>query len=200
MLLSCHRKVEVTRLSCCAKDEGIAMQTLLPLPANSASIYQLPGEWTDQDNRRLTLDELKGKVQVVAMVFTHCGYTCPRIVADMKAIADAIPAKEKNRVDCLLISFDPERDTPQQLSRFAVQQQLDDHWTLLHGNADQIRELSLLLNIKYQKLPNGDFSHSNAIFILDQQGAIVQSLEGLDPHPETAVETIHQLIKRSATL
>jgi protein SCO1 len=199
LLLSCHQKAAVTHLSCCTKDKSVAMQPLLATPITNTSIYQLPGEWTDQHNRPFALGELKGKIQLVAMVFTHCGYACPRIVADMKTIADAVPATEKNQVGFTLVSFDPERDTPQQLSRFAAQQQLDQHWTLLRGDADLVRELSLLLNIRYQKLPNGDFNHSNSIFVLDQQGTVVRSFEGLGSHTEIAGQAINQLVSRPTT-
>lgn len=163
-----------------------------PLAA-SASIYQLPGVWNDQHDHALPLAALKGKVQVLAMIFTHCGYACPRLVQEMRDIEDSLSAAEKKEVGYVLVSFDTERDDPAQLGRYAGQQGLDDHWVLLHGNAGQVRELSMVLNVKYQATGDGNFSHSNAVFILDKQGAVRQTLEGLGSNAALAVQTIGRL-------
>lgn len=219
--LSCHRKQLVeSRLSCCpqargavpagagvavqpgvAVQAGRAAQTKLAVktgvsPEAQSSIYQLPGNWTDQHNHRLALDELKGKVQVMAMIFTHCGYACPRLVQDMKAIADSLPGAEKDKVGFVLVSFDAQRDDPAQLARFAAQQGLGDHWTLLHGDPRQIRELSMVLNVKYQDAGDNNYTHSNAILILNKQGAVTRSLEGLEAQTTVASEVINELVTR----
>jgi len=195
MTLSCHKAPAPARLSCCAKDGAVTASSLTGSLEANASVYQLPGEWKDAHNHSLELKELKGKVRVVAMIFTHCGYACPRIVQDMKAIQDSLAASEKDNIGYVLVSFDAERDDPAQLSRFAAEQGLDSHWTLLHGNRGQIRELSMLLNVKYQQLEDGNFNHSNSIFILDKKGKIVQSIDGLEPQTGLAVNTISRLVK-----
>jgi protein SCO1/2 len=115
-------------------------------------VYQLTGSWTDQHEKQLTLNKLQGHPQIVAMIFTHCAAVCPRVVEEMKAIRDSLPAPVKKEVGAVLVSFDPDRDTPAQLRSYAVQRQLDDHWELLQGSNDQVRELSMVLNVKYQKL------------------------------------------------
>jgi len=193
--LSCHKAPVSPRLSCCAKENATAASSLAGFPETNASVYQLPGEWTDAHNHSLELKELKGKVQVAAMIFTHCGYACPRLVQDMKAIEAALPDAIKNNVGFVLVSFDAERDDPAQLDRFAVQQGLNERWKLLHGGAGEIRELSMLLNVRYQQLEDGNFNHSNSIFILDKRGKIIQSLDGLEPQTALAVNTISRLVK-----
>lgn len=197
IVLSCHRKQLVTsRISCCPEVRTTAPATA-PLPSEvQSSIYQLPGTWTDQHNHEMQLNDLKGKVQVIAMIFTHCGYACPRLVQDMKAIADSLPAAEKDEVGFILVSFDSQRDDPAQLNRFASQYGLDDHWTLLHGDPGQIRELSMVLNVKYQDAGDNNYTHSNAILILDKQGSVSRSLEGLEAQTNVAHEMINQLVSR----
>jgi protein SCO1/2 len=189
-----RQKTAPAHLSCCAKDNAKFALSSNP-QADNSSIYQLAGQWEDQNARPLNLTQLKGKVQLMAMIFTHCGYACPRIVDDMKAIEASIPPSEKDSVGYVLVSFDSQRDDPQQLRRFAVEKQLGEHWTLLHGNPDQVRALSMLLNVKYQKLPDGNFSHSNSIIILDKQGTVRQSLDGLGSPMKITISTIHNLIQ-----
>ncbi|WP_051416651.1 SCO family protein [Asinibacterium sp. OR53] len=200
LVLSCNRRPVVAPKPCCAKEDAAAVSLLTTRLSGDASVYQLPGLWTDQHNHSLSLWDLKGKVQVVAMVFTHCRYACPRLVADMKAIQRALPTAEKNEVGFVLVSFDVQRDDPVQMSRFAGQQQLDDHWVLLHGNAGQVRELSMALNVRYQRLANGDFSHSNAIYILDRRGGIRQILDGVEAQTVSAALTIKGLVQHNDQL
>ncbi|MEO5968122.1 MAG: SCO family protein, partial [Ferruginibacter sp.] len=63
------------------KAEVIKVQPVGTL--SSESIYQLTDTFTTQDNKSITLSTFSGKPTVVAMVFTHCPYACPRITSDM---------------------------------------------------------------------------------------------------------------------
>lgn len=191
--LSCQKNIENASQVCCAKENHSIAPDRSGKSIHEASVYDLPGTWTDQNNDQASLESLKGKVQVVAMIFTHCGYACPRTIDNMKAIASRLPANEKDKVGFVLISFDPDRDSPQQLKAYAIAKQLDNHWTLLHGSEDQIRELSLLLDLQYDQQPDGNFSHSNAITVLDKQGVIVKRLEGLTINPAEAATAITAL-------
>ena len=190
---SCHRHAAVATLSCCAKPPHAPAFSVPDPLTPDASIYQLPGVWLDQHNHSVSLNALKGKVQVVAMIFTHCGYACPRLVQEMKDIEDSLSASERASVGYVLVSFDSRRDDPARLRQYAEEQRLDGHWVLLHGNADEVRQLSMLLNISYQPTADGNFNHSNAIVILDRQGTPRQTLEGLGSKAAMAVRTIGQL-------
>ncbi|MDP4150714.1 MAG: SCO family protein [Bacteroidota bacterium] len=196
LAVSCHKKSPDTRLSCCARDHAIGRPSTLSPALTDGSIYRLPGNWTDQHDRSFSLGELKGKVQVVAMIFTHCGYACPRIVADMKNMEDSLPAALSKNVDFVLVSFDSDRDTPARLHEFAAEEHLDNHWTLLHGGKDQVRELSMLLDVKYQRLPDGNFAHSNVVVLLNKEGEMVRHDDATERNAGLAVTTIRQLLDR----
>lgn len=166
--------------------------TAAPQP-NGQSLYQSAGQWHNQHGDTLQLSALQGKIPVVAMVFTNCAYACSRIVADVQQIEKQIPADKKDQVVFVLVSFDSERDQPARLKAFASQMQLDDSWVLLHGNEQEVKELSLLLDVKYKKQPNGDFAHSNGITLLDTQGAIVTRIEGLGADARPLLEEMKRL-------
>lgn len=160
---------------------------------DSESLYQMDGKWTTQNGETFQLSELKGKIPVVAMVFTSCTYACPKIIADIQTVKRQVPADKKEKMVYVLISFDTERDTPERLKEFAISQQLDDQWILLHGDEDEVREMSMLLNVKYKKQPNGDFAHSNEVTLLDTQGTIVAQVEGLGKDQKPIVDKIKTL-------
>ena len=144
------------------------------------SIYQLDGKWVTQNNKTITLSDLKGKVQVIAMIFTHCRYACPKIVDDIQEIEAQIPVNMKGKVGYTLVTFDVDRDSVGQLKAFAKDEGLDSNWRLLRGDEEEVRELSMLLDVNYEKLENGDFNHTSVITILDENGVKIHRHEGLE--------------------
>lgn len=157
------------------------------------SIYQLDGEWHTQDGDTVELSMLKGKIPVMAMVFTNCGYACPRMVEDMRNIEAQVPANKREDVRYVLVSFDAERDTPERLKAYAGEEKLGENWILLHGNEEDVRELSMLLDVQYKKQSTGDFAHSNSIALLNREGAIVAKVEGLGVDPAPILEKLKTL-------
>ena len=93
----------------------------------------------------------------------------------------------------VLVSFDSENDRGPQLQSFVKEMQLDDNWLILHGNTDDVRELSMLLEVKYKKQANGDFTHSSGITLLDTKGAIAAQIDGLGKDPATLIEKVKTL-------
>jgi protein SCO1 len=177
---------------CSQKPEAARAATPGP-QLNAQSIYQSTSEWHNQHGDTLRLGALKGKIPVVAMVFTRCTYACSRIVADIQQIEKQLPRDKKDKVVFVLVSFDSQRDQPARLQAFATQMQLDDRWVLLHGNEEEVRELSMLLDVKYKKQPNGDFAHSNGITLLNTQGVIVSRIEGLGVNAQPLLDEMKRL-------
>ncbi len=145
----------------------------------AASLYQLDAAFTADDGRPFRLGALRGRPVVLTMFFASCGYACPLLAADMQAIREKLPAAVRERTAFVLVSFDPERDTPAALQRYRQTRQLDGQWTLLHGSDDAVRELAALLGVKYRREPGGMFAHSNLITILNPEGEIVHQRNGL---------------------
>ena len=144
------------------------------------SLYQVGSSWTTQDADAIVLGDLKGQFVVVAMTYTRCEFSCPLIVADMKAIKQAVPARDQRNVRMVLITLDPERDQPEVMKAFATKNKLlPEQWTLLRGTADDVMEMAALLGVRYKKMPDGEFSHANIITILDPEGEMVYQQNGL---------------------
>lgn len=162
-------------------------------PLGDQSLYQLESKWTSDVGREVKLRVLHGRPQVVAMFFTSCQYACPAIVENMKEIERNLPEDLRGKVDFLLVSFDSERDTAANLHAYREKQRLPlKNWTLLRGGEDDVRELSALLGVNYQKDARGQFAHSNIISILDAEGVVAFQQTGLN---KDAAETITALRK-----
>ena len=159
------------------------------------SVYNLESHWTDQEKKHVMLPEFTGKIQVMAMVYTHCQSVCPRIVADMQTIDSKLLPEQKAAVNFLLVTIDPERDNPARLKQYAIENSLDNsRWKLLNGSKDDVLELAALLGVKYKKISDVDYAHSNLITVLNKQGEVVYQQQGLGTDPAKTLESINNLL------
>jgi protein SCO1/2 len=159
------------------------------------SIYPVGGNWENSEGKPFRLIELKGKIEVIAMVFTRCQYACPRIVGDIKTIESELSANVKSQVGFVLVSFDSKRDTSARLSEYAKEMGLGSEWTLLHGDEESVRNLSMVLDVKYEKHPDGGFTHGNVITVLDTNGTVIYRQEGLEENDSLTVDAINKLAR-----
>lgn len=161
------------------------------------SIYNSGAVWTNMNGEKKLLPSLKGKVRVIAMVYTSCQYACPIITADILRIEKAIPEKLKDKVGFALFSFDPQRDTPEALKKYFNKKDLGSgRWELFTSNEQGVRELAAMLGVKYKKDKDGEFKHSNLIFVLDQEGVVKHQQVGLNQDPHETVEAITKLAQK----
>jgi protein SCO1 len=168
-------------------------QTVTSNTIPAGSIFMLADTFQTQHADNFVLSYLAGKPTVLGMIFTNCGYACPRLTSDMKNIANKLKGN-REKVNFILISFDSERDTAAQLLKFAKQMGLDPGWILLHGNEQTVRTLSVLLNVQFEKDAEGNFSHSNLITLLDKNGSLKFQKEGLEADHTETISKINELI------
>lgn len=155
-------------------------------PAGGASLYDLPGDWTDQRGAALPLRALRGRPQLVAMVYTSCTATCPLIVAELQRIEAALPPAQRAELGVVLVSLDPDRDTPGLLSAYAERSRMDTaRWVLLRGSDADVRAMAGVLDERYRRLEDGEIAHTNGITLLDRDGVVRFHQERLGDHALT---------------
>jgi len=149
-------------------------------PVSDRSIYQLTSDWVTDSGNTTKLAALRGKPQVVAMFFASCQGACPILVHEMQSLKETFPAGTRTNVGFVLVTFDPEKDTPDALRAYRASRHLaDGQWTILRGRPEDAQELALVLGVKYRRETNGQFSHSNLITILNAAGEIAYQQNGL---------------------
>jgi protein SCO1/2 len=156
-----------------------------PLPGDS--VYQLPAPMTDQAGRAFDWRARRGRPQVVAMFYTSCRFICPLIVDSGKAVESALAPAERARIDLLLVSIDPARDTPEALMQVATKRGLESpRWTLARPRPQDVRPIAGVLGTRYRELADGEFNHTSALVLLDAEGRIVARTEkiGSQADPE----------------
>ena len=153
-----------------------------PLPGDS--LYQLRAELTSADAGHRALAELRGTPTLVTMFYTSCPGICPLLAFAMRRIDDALTPGQRANLRLVMISIDPERDTPAALTEFSRLNQLEGaRWLVASTPEPAVRELAAALGIRFRKLPDGGFSHSTVITLLDADGvarARTSKMTGLD--------------------
>ncbi|MFH1120498.1 MAG: SCO family protein [Bacteroidota bacterium] len=191
LLVSCNKNPEVKTKSCCSNEKPAGVMKDL----SGESVYHLTSSWTSQNNENLKLSHFRDKTVIAAMVFTHCESACPRIVADMKRIESSFSGKELEQISFLLISMDPERDTPGRLTEFAAVHKLNSNWTLICSGPDATMEVANVLGVRIKKLEDGGFDHSNTIHVFDREGVIVYQQNGFAVEQDETLKSIRNLIR-----
>ncbi|MBE9489689.1 MAG: SCO family protein [Bacteroidetes bacterium] len=158
------------------------------------SIFNLTTNWNTEEGETIQLNDLKGKTLVMVMIYTTCKAACPRLVADMRNIEKQIP--ETNNLHYVLVSIDPETDTPKRLKEFAIENRMDgEQWTFLQGTENGVREFANVLAVKYKQISPMDFSHSNIISVFNTGGELIHQQEGLGVDNKETVSKILELIQ-----
>ena len=178
----------------CCKSDSMSEKSLKE-SISGESIFNLDSRWVKQTKDSMSLNDLSEKITVAAMVFTHCESACPRIIADIQRIEKAFTKEELQKIQFLLISMDPVRDTPERFIEFSKNHQLNDNWICISSDNNATMEIANVLNVRIKPLSNGGFDHSNTIFLFDNNGNIVFQQNGLAQEPTEMIKQITSLIK-----
>lgn len=160
--------IVATALVSCSAPRTASRPATPAAEASSYSLYDIGSTWRDQRGEHKALASLAGRPVVVALVYTRCASTCPLIVESLKRIAAM-----RSDVAVALISLDPEHDDPSALAAYARRHALSDRWTLLTGTAEDVRDVSAVLALRYRRSSGATIDHSNTITLLDAAGRIV---------------------------
>lgn len=160
-------------------------------PISDLSIYNLPSKWTNQNGQNIEMKDLRGKVLVMVMIYTSCKSACPRLVADMRNIESRLPDNIKENVKLVLVSIDPEVDTPKRLKAFSIENKMEGkQWLFLRSTEENTREFAAVLAVNYKKIAPLEFSHSNIISVFNAEGELAYQQEGLGVNSDATIKKI----------
>lgn len=168
-------------------------------PAETASIYELELSLTDQSGSVRQIDLHRGHATLVTMFYGRCPMACPLLIDTLRAIEAAIPEAERRELRVLMVSIDPEHDTPAALAALAKARRLDpQRWTVAQVPKSDVRLLAAVLNVQYRELPDGQYNHTSVISLVDADGIIRSQTTVLGtPEPQFVAE-VRRLQARNA--
>jgi len=151
-----------------------------PGVAPGESLRAFDSTFLDQSGRPVTLASFGGRPVVLAMVYTRCRSTCPRLVADVQRLESHLTPAQRKRTWFVLVSLDPGHDRPDTLAAYAREHRLDaDRWRLLTGGGEAVRELAELLGVRVREDGDGVLAHSSNIYLLDSAGVVRAATVGV---------------------
>jgi protein SCO1/2 len=151
---------------------------------------------TDHTGKARTLADFRGKVVVMFFGYTQCPDFCPTTLSELAAAVGKL-GPDASRVQVLFVTVDPERDTPELLSRYVPA--FDPSFLGLYGDAAATAEVAKEFKVLYQKQPGptpGSYSmdHSAGTFIFDPQGRL-RVYESYGQGPDVFAHDIRALLQ-----
>ncbi|KPW42738.1 Sco1/SenC family protein [Pseudomonas amygdali pv. mellea] len=165
---------------------GLILSQLLPgsgsedqAALNDAGIVLLPKSrqlptlsMSDQNGAAVALDGLKGKWTLMFFGYTFCPDICPTTLAQIKQIRTELPEKVVERMRVVLVSVDPDRDTPQQLKQYLGY--FDKQYIGLTAPVADIQKLANAVSIPFipadTSKPNYFVDHSGNLALIGPDG------------------------------
>src|SRR6185503_14701947 len=118
--------------------------------------YQLRVPLEDETGSATTLAAFEGHPTLVALFYASCPNVCPLLVASLRRVERELDSASRGKLRVLLVSLDPERDTPLILAGLAERHALDrSRWKLARPRPSDVRAIASVLGIPYRRLPNG---------------------------------------------
>jgi protein SCO1 len=171
-------------------EEGERLSKIGPAP-----VFTL----TAQDGRQVSLKDLRGKVVVVTFIYTACTDTCPLLTAKMAALQDDLGSDFGPKIFFVSITVDPERDTPEALTRYAQAHGVNfAGWTFLTGMPDEIRTIAHQYGIYSKKQASGDVDHTFLTSLVDQHGTLRVQYMGVRFDPDELLRDLRSLLAEGA--
>ena len=131
-------------------------------------------ELTDQNNKKITNADYKGKVYVLEFFFSTCPTICPKMNKNMVAIQNQFFGNPNFGIAS--ISIDPEHDTAEVLKAHAeILGAKSSNWHFLTGDKKYIFDLAnkgFNLYAGENSKVNGNFEHSGLFALIDKNGNI----------------------------
>jgi len=129
---------------------------------------------TGHDGKPRTLADFRGKAVVLFFGFTHCPDVCPTTLAEAAAVMKTL-GKDAGRVQVLMVTVDPERDTAEVLAKYVPA--FHPAFLGLYGDAAATQRAAKEFKIYYEKRPGATPStysvdHSGQSYVLDPRGRL----------------------------
>ena len=116
-----------------------------------------------------SLADLKGRWSLLFFGYTYCPDICPMTLMHMNRLMKRLSEEEREQLNVVLVSVDPERDRPEQLGQYM--DYFNPDFTALTGNPDNMKKLAAQLNAFYARVDREDggylMDHSANIVLLD---------------------------------
>lgn len=149
----------------------------------------------DSNGKLRTLHDFKGQALAIFFGYTQCPDVCPTALSQLAQAMHLLGDRAAD-VQVIMITVDPERDTPAILTEYVTLFHPD--FIGLSGTAEQLHKTAQSFKAFYVKTPSLQanqygIDHSSAFYLFDSTGSI-RSLLNSDASPEDLAHDLRLLL------
>ncbi len=159
----------------------VALAVLQPqvsnvLPSTGKALVGGPFTLVDHTGKTVTEKDFRGRYMLVYFGFTHCPDVCPTGLQVMAAALEKVGAKAE-QVTPILITVDPERDTPEQLASYVPS--FYPRLVGLTGSPEQVGAALKAYRVYAKKVEDPKsaagftFDHTSLLYLMDRNGEYI---------------------------
>lgn len=146
---------------------------------------------------RVTEETFKGAPTLIYFGFTYCPDICPGTLVAINRAYDALP-DDIAPPQTLLITVDPERDTPEALASYVATAAFPDNLIGLTGSDAQIAAASESFLAQYERIETPDslaeytMDHTSLLYLMDENWQLATFFAEADADPDFMAQCLAQ--------
>jgi cytochrome oxidase Cu insertion factor (SCO1/SenC/PrrC family) len=146
------------------------------LPSTGQALVGGPFTLVDHTGKTVTDQDFRGRYMLVYFGFTYCPDVCPSGLQVISAALDQVGAKALKVVP-ILVTVDPERDTPAQLAQYVPS--FHPRLVGLTGSPEQVSAAIKAYRVYAKKVEDPKssagytYDHTSIAYLMDPQGRYV---------------------------
>ncbi len=176
-------------LSACDGAEQVAASDL-PQSCTTRTYSEIGGPFalTNQAGERVSEADFAGRPTLVYFGFTYCPDVCPMTLVTIDRAMEMLPEGVGEDLQTLLISVDPERDTPEAMQSYVASDAFPEGLQGLTGTPDEIAAAADVFKAGYNRVEDAGstagytMDHTSIVYLMDENW----SLKTFFTHQETA--------------
>lgn len=167
------------------------------LAASQAAIGRRLSEatLTDQQGKRISLSQFRGRPLVISPIYTACYMVCPTTTTNLRNVARvANGVLGESAFTVLTVGFDTAHDTPERMREYARARGIDSPgWVF--ASADAASAARLFAEIGFTFVPSGGgFNHMVQATVVDADGRVYRQVYGQQFETPLLVDALKRLV------
>jgi protein SCO1 len=151
---------------------------------------------TGADGQPVSLSDFRDKVVVLYFGYTFCPDVCPTTLTDMKQVMKLL-GKKADDVQFIMVSVDPERDTPEKLNEYVTY--FDPRFIGLTGTPEEVVAAATPFGVIFEKHEGTAATgylvdHTATLNVIDTDGRM-RLLYPFDAEPKDIADDLKHLMK-----
>lgn len=143
----------------------------------SGTVLQSPDkafnfELNGSAGQKISLDQFEGQIVLLYFGYTFCPDVCPATLSEVKTAMELL-GKDAEKVQLIMISVDPARDTPQMLAEYMAH--FHPSFLGATGSEEEIAQIAAMYGIFYEAHEGTEATgylvdHTATVLAVDQEG------------------------------